>query len=56
MPRASGLHGAHAPIVKRPYANIIYGREQDEDVADALVGTWNPTHNQTHSMWLFHEI
>lgn len=44
MPRASGMLGVSAPIVKRPYANIIYGREQDEDVADALVGAFSDTY------------
>lgn len=39
MPRASGMPGQQTPIVKRPYYNLVFGTEQDEDVADSLVGT-----------------
>ena len=40
MPRAAGLPSAPAPVVKRPYYNLVFGREQDEDIADALVGAY----------------
>lgn len=46
MPRASGVPGAQTPIVKRPYYNLITGREPDEDIADAVVGKYGEyTHN-----------
>ncbi|KAI3626836.1 hypothetical protein CBS14141_000837 [Malassezia furfur] len=39
MPRASGSGGQQASIVKRPYYNLVFGTEPDEDVADSLVDT-----------------
>lgn len=46
MPRASGVPGAQTPILKRPYYNLITGREPDEDIADAVVGKYGEyTHN-----------
>lgn len=38
MPRASGSGGQQASIVQRPYYNLVFGTEPDEDVADSLVG------------------
>lgn len=39
LPRASRTPAAQAADLKRPYYNIIFGREQDQDIADTLVDT-----------------
>ena len=39
LPRASRAPGASAAAQKRPYYNIIFGREQEDDIADTLVDT-----------------
>lgn len=39
LPRASRTPAAQAAELKRPYYNIIFGREQDQDIADTLVDT-----------------
>lgn len=38
MPRASGMAGQQTSIVKRPYYNLVFGTEPDEEVTDSLVG------------------
>lgn len=37
MPRASRTPGAQAAELKRPYYNIVFGREQNEDIVDSVV-------------------
>lgn len=39
LPRASRTPAAQAADLKRPYYNIIFGREQDQDISDTLVDT-----------------
>ncbi|WFC99323.1 hypothetical protein MYAM1_002067 [Malassezia yamatoensis] len=44
MPRASSVQGGQTiPVTQRPYYNLVFGTEPDEDIADALVALTTDT-------------